>query len=169
MGRQKAIYQLMSSNGDGTGVIDAIGDYSVTPMSMKITSSEAERVEIHRMLVGIQDSGAFDAVKYGNGVELTNGIHLQLMDSEGAVLERYTPEAVKTNAAWAFMCHDFNHLNFGTGDEVGTVRWTFTKAGQPIVINFGAGEYLEILLNDDFTGLTHHFFTVEGKYEHESF
>ena len=165
--QQKSIYQLMSSNGDGSGIVDAIGDYSTTPMALKISSSEAEIVEIHRLIVGIQDTGAFDAAKYGNGIALDVGINLYLKDSNGDIIETYTPQAVKTNAGWAFLCHDYNHFSFGTGDEVGTVRWTFDKSGQPIYINFGAGQYLEAVLDGDFSGLNHHFFTIEGKYKDE--
>lgn len=139
MSRQKSIYQLLSTNGDGTGTANANGDYSSTPTSFKISSDEIERVEIWRMLVGIQDTGAFDAAKYGNGVTLTNGIKLRLMDKLDQVIETYTPEPIKSNGGWAFLCHDFNHLAMGTGDEIGTVRWTFTKSGQPIIIDYAKG------------------------------
>jgi len=51
----------------------------------------------------------------------------------------------------------------GSGNEVASIRWTFSKAGQPIEIHFDEGEYFEVYLNDNFDNLVKHRFTIPGK------
>ena len=161
--RKIPIYQLMSTNGDGTGTVEAIGDYSVTPLRLKVSRAGGYG-HIARMIVQIQDFGRFDASKYGNGLILTNGIRIYVRNAADELLWEYTSFPVKTNADWAAMCHDFSYFDFGDGstDNIGSVRWTFQQAGQRCLLQFDQGEYLEVVLNDDFTGLVHHRFTVQG-------
>ena len=77
-------------------------------------------------------------------------------------MQEYTSFPLLSNGDWAGQCFDYNYITFGTGDEIGVVRWTFANSGQPIIVKFNHGEYLEVYLNDDFSGLTHHRFTVQG-------
>ena len=158
---KKGIFQLLSSNGDGTGTSDAIGDYSATPLSLKISANDGYAF-IERMIVKIEDSGTLDSGKYGNGIDITNGIRVYLKNRANQVMQEFTAFPIITFGDWQGHCHDLNHINFGSGNEIVSVRWTFSKSGQPIGINFEAGEYLEVYLNDNFTGLVHHRFTVQG-------
>lgn len=164
MATRKHIFQLLSSNGDGTGTTQAIGDYSATPLSLSFKHAEKEVVHIHRMIVKVQDSGTFDAANYGNGITLTNGITVNHRDTNDTILETLTAYPVKTTGDWAAQCFDVNHFAFGTGDEIIAVRWTFSKSGLPVKLKLHEGEYLEVYLNDDFTGLTDHVFKVDGYY-----
>ena len=164
MATRKHIFQLLSSNGDGTGTTSAIGNYAVTPLSLTFKQAEKEVVHIHRILIKVQDTGAFDADKYGNGITLTNGIRLYHRNSADEILEELTAYPVKTSGDWAGQCFDLNHFTFGTGDEIITVRWTFSKSGIPVILKLHEGEYLEIYLNDNFTGLTDHLFKIDGFY-----
>ena len=170
MGARKHIFKLLSSNGDGTGTVNAIGDYSVTPLSLKLKlTGTILPVEIERLIVMIQDTGAFDAEKYGNGITLTNGIRVYVRDITDAVIEELTMFPILSSGDWAGHCHDLNHFTFGTGDEIATVRWTFAKSGAPVTIDFSKGQYLEALLNDDFTGLVKHRFGVQGYYPFKNY
>ena len=163
MGRSKSIYRLLDTVGDGTGTTNAIGDYSVTPASFKITGTSG-RVDIERVIVMLEDGGSFDSGAYGNGLALTNGIRVYLRDTDDNVINEYTSFPILTNGDWAGHCHDFNHFNWGSGNEVASIRWTFSKSGQPVQINFDAGEYFEVYLNDDFSALVKQRFTIQGKY-----
>ena len=170
MGARKHIFKLLSSNGDGTGTSNAIGDYSVTPLSLKLKlTGNILPIEIERMIVMIQDTGAFDADKYGNGITLTNGIRVYVRDIADAVIEELTMFPILSSGDWAGHCHDLNHFAFGTGDEIATVRWTFGKSGKPITLDFSKGEYLEVLLNDSFVGLVKHRFGVQGFYPFKNY
>lgn len=142
------------------GNIDCTGDYSVTPASFRTNISS--EWECHRVIVQIQDSGTFDADLYGNGVELTNGIRIYHKDASGTILEELTAFPILSNGDWEGHCFDYNYLDIGNGDNVGAVRWTFQKHGKPIFID--DGEYMEIYLNDNFSGLSKHRYTFEGVY-----
>lgn len=154
----------MDTVGNGSGTNNANGDYSLAEEQFLLKDSARDSVEIERMIVLIENVGAMDAAKYGNDITLTNGIILNLRDSGDVLLETYTAFPVKTNSEWAGQCHDMVLHTFGIGNEIITVRWTFSKAGQPITVDLGAGEYLEMLLNDDFSGLVKHQFLLQGTY-----
>ncbi len=163
MARKDGIFRLLDTVGNGTGTTDAIGDYSSTPQSFRISDSTGWG-EIHRIIIMLQDSGSFDMELYGNGLALTNGVRVFLKNGSDEVIQEYTAFPILSNADWMGHCYDYAHSDIGQGDEVGSIRWTFSKAGQPVIVKFDQGEYLEVYLNDDFTGLTHHRFTVQGKY-----
>lgn len=163
MGIHKPIFQLLDTVGDGSGINEAVGDYSGTPQGFKFKPSIGSAL-IERVIIMIEDGGSFDSGLYGNGISLTNGIKVYLKDKDDNIINEYTSFPIKTNGDLAGHCHDFNHFNWGAGNEVASIRWTFSKAGEPIFISAHEGEYLEFYLNDDFSGLVKHRFTIQGKY-----
>jgi len=163
MNRKEAIFQLLDTVGDGSGTKNANGDYSTTPASFKLKHSVG-RASIERMIVMIEDEGVVDSGKYGNGLTLVNGVRVYLKNASGEVIEEYTTFPIKSNGDWAGHCHDLTRHAWGGGNEIESIRWTFSKSGQPILIDFYLGEYLEVYLNDDFSGLVSHYFNVQGKY-----
>jgi len=166
MTANKHVFQLLSSDGDGTGTSSAVGDYSVTPLSLKIDAVAHSDIIIERMIVMIQDSNAMDTEDYGNLATLTNGIRVYVRNSSDAIIEEITVFPILSNGHWAGHCHDFTIHGFNSGDRIASIRWTFAKSGKPIVLKAASGNYLEVLLNDDFTGLVDHKFDVQGYYEH---
>ena len=160
--REKAIFRLLDTNGNGTGTTEATGDYSSTPTSFRISNSTGI-ADIERMIIFIEDTGTFDSGDYGNAITLTNGIRVYLRDNADQVIEEYTSFPILTNGDWAGHCHDLNLHTFGSGNQVMTLRWTFAKSGQRVSVDLKEGEYFEVLLNDDFTGLVKHRFTIQGK------
>jgi hypothetical protein len=142
-------------------------DYSDAPgigaTDYVIEPPEDEVWDVHRLLVMIEDAGAFDAAKYGNAIDLTNGITLQIENAAGVInqiIPTYHP--VKANADWGEWCYDVDVKSWGTGNEVMLVRWTFAKGGTTIKLSGKRGEKLVVTLNDDFTGLVEHHMTVQG-------
>ena len=113
---------------------------------------------------GVEDGGSIDSGSYGNGIALTNGIRVYLKNSSDEVMQEFTAFPIKTNAHWAAHCHDLTVHDFGTGNGLESIRWTFSKSGQPIIVKFDQGEYFEVYLNDNFSGLVNHTFIVQGKY-----
>lgn len=133
---------------------------SSTPVLFEYTSTE-DTVEVARLIISIVDSGTFDAEKYGNGLVLTNGIKLEVINSEGGVvLDLLDGEEIKTNADWQAMCFDFHYNDIGTGDNVAVMRWTFERAGEPLLLP--EGSKLRITVQDNLTGLTAHYFQLQG-------
>ena len=66
---------------------------------------------------------------------------------------------------WAKFCYDVDHENFGLGNEFLNVRWTFSKSGTYIQLNGENNDKLEIVVNDDLSGLVNHRFLVQGYIE----
>ena len=170
MANRKHIMQLLSSNGDGTGTTDAIGDYSSTPLNLRLYGGTSkDTVVVHRLIVSVQDSGTFDADKYGNGITLTNGIRVYVKDRDDATMEELTAFPILSSGDWAAHCHDATLHDFGQGDSILTIRWTFSKSGLPVILKFAEFEYMEIVLNDDFSGLVHHRFQIQGHYTNKDY
>lgn len=158
-----SLYRYADTNGDGTGTKNAIGNYSVTPQRFNLTPPAGEVFRVERMLISVSDSGTFDADKYGNGIALTNGVTVEKRDANGQIIDYCDGVPVVNNTGWAQLCYDKTIHSEGVGAEIMTIRWTFSKGGAPVTLIGDQGEFLSILLNDDFTGLISHYFFLHGR------
>jgi len=154
--------QYLSANGDGTGVTEATMVAGSPETVLYIEPPTAQDFHIMRMIVYVEDTGAFDADKYGNNITLTNGIEVRTVGAHGITADLTAGKPVLTNSHWARYCHDIRVDDFGTGNETLSVRWTFEKSGKPIILSGTDNERLEIVLSDDFSGLVSHLFLVQG-------
>ena len=144
---------------------DAIGDYSSTVESFTYTIASGRVAEIERMIVYIEDAGKPPADKYGYNLSLVVGVKVYVRDENDDIVLDLTPDtAVFTNAQWAALCYDTQLLDWGVGNNTIVVRWTFAKSGAPLWLKGRDGHYLSVELNDDFTGLIHHRFLIQGVY-----
>ena len=164
MARTEAIYQLLDTVGDRSGETNAIGNYSLSTTGFKFKPIKGIAL-IERMIIGIEDQGSMDSGAYGNGLGLVSGIRLYLRSADDSILEEFTAFPIRTNGEWAMHCHDVTRHAWGAGNEVLSIRWTFSKAGQPIAIDHRKGEYLEVGLEDNFSNLIKHTFFIQGKYK----
>ena len=156
------LYRYLDTNGDGTGTKSAVGDYSGTADDFYIQPPANTLYVLERMIIHIHDSSAFSAEKYGALAALTNGILVKVKQVSPAVdlVDLTDGIPVKSNAVWGQVCFDADLADYGQGDVYLNIRWTFAKAGQPIVIN--ENQQLAVTLNDDLTGLVDHHFMVQG-------
>lgn len=161
------LYQFLDTIGDGTGTVNAIGDYSSAAADFFIQPPVGQRYVIHRMLINITASGVVDSGFYGDGLVLTNGIQVLTARSDDTVtciLSGQLP--ILTNSDWGQRCFDAPRRAWGAGNEYIPIRWTFSKGGRPIVLENQAK--LIVRLNDDFTGagpgtpLVLHTFFADG-------
>ena len=153
------ISQYLDTNGDGSGTkqqATAAAEYYIQPPSTR-------RYEIHRMIVSYQDTANWSPTEYGNlGAVLTNGIKVEVQYDDDTLVYSLTDAdfPIKQNSDWADMCHDFTLLNFGTGDDVCTIRWTFARSGKPVHLRDGMK--LVVNIQDDLSLLTSHRCLVQG-------
>jgi hypothetical protein len=113
--------------------------------------------------VRVEDVGTLDSGYYGNNIVLTSGIVVRAQQNGNQVTARLTGNSpILTNAEWADFCYDVVKTDFGQGNVFLHVRWTFAKSGRPIRLVGDEGDFLEVVLGDDFTGLVSHGFTVQG-------
>lgn len=158
----QCIYQFLSTDGQGTGTIQANGNYSTVQGEFYITPGTAHRYAIHRMLVHIQDTGPISADEYGALTALTNGVRVVIKDgTDTEILDLLAGTTVKSNAQWGQMCYDATPSTYGSGLDFVNVRWTFAKSGNPLLIQ--QNHKLSVLLDDNLSGLSAHTFLVQGE------
>lgn len=160
---QEQIYQLLSTNGDGTGDVLAIGDYSSEMVEFFVTNP-SRSLHISTMTIVIRDVGLFAQDRYGTLVELTKGIRVNIKnDKSEIILDMTGGIAIKSNAAWSIMAFDTSPLPQGPGDGFFSVRWAFNReSGSDIILL--PGHRLSVELNDSFIGLIIHIFFVHGTF-----
>jgi hypothetical protein len=140
-----------------------IADYSSNPTLFMVTAQPGEHLSVARLLWSLRDGTIQNADVYGGlGAALTNGIEVYVTDDNGDILYYLTPaEPIKTNAGWNAVCYDVDyHYGFASGDDFIHARWTFTKFGQPLILN--PGWSLCVLAQDNFTGTSRQVFVLEG-------
>jgi hypothetical protein len=69
---------------------------------------------------------------------------------------------LKTTADISRHCYDVTHFNWGVGAESCGARWTFSKSGSPIILVGDLGDHLDVIAQDDFSGLDSHTFKFDG-------
>lgn len=165
---RKILSQLASTGGDGTGTSNAIGDLSgANAVDLTVTPNAWRLYEIHRMIVTIEDdNNTIVPSKYGGVTALSNGINVTVENATGT-LYSLTAFPITTNGEWASHCHDLIRHDWGSGNDINTIRWTFSKSGAPVYLDGRKGEFLKIALDDVFTGIITHRFVVQG-YEWEA-
>ena len=157
------LYRYLDTDGDGTGTKNAIGNYSGAVEEFFIAPPASTVFEIHRMIVSIEDSANPSADVYGNlAAALTNGVSIKIKDASGDLVDLCDGVTIKANSHWSRICYDVTNLNFGSGNDIVQVRWTFAKSGKPIYLDGDKGQYLSVDVNDDLTGLVSHYFMVQG-------
>lgn len=156
---------LCDLNGDGTGVSNAIGSYSVgSPGIFHYECQVGERININRMLVFVRDDGVWTAEKYGSiAGGLSDGILVRIKDDAGGIrLDLLNGLTIVSNADWSRECHDTTHIDWGSGDGFLTARWTFRNDSDSGAI-ITAGEKFEVVCQDNLSTLVEHRFKLRGE------
>ncbi len=168
--KQPIFSRYLDVAGDGSGNSVANGDYSSAPEEFFCQPAAGSVILVNRMIISIADAvGSFDAGNYGALAALTNGVQVKVLDDDDNVLMDLTDAVpIKTNAQWGQLCFDVDLKDWGTigtGDGLLLVRWTFSKAGNPIRLVGDNGHRLAVILNDDLQGLTSQLFLIQGVIE----
>ena len=162
---ENLVFRALDTVGDGSGDVQAIGDYSDTGdglTNFKITAQPGERLTIERMLIGYEDTAGMAARDYGNiGDGLTNGIKVIVTNpDDDIVLDLTNARPVKTNGEWSAHCYDATLNTWSSGNELFAVRWTFAKTGEPLFLDTGYS--LVVRHNDDLSGLISNTYICHG-------
>lgn len=159
----RIISRYLDLNGDGSGAKNANGDYSTVADIFYIQPPATQDYLLTRLIVSIEDTQGMQAEEYGNlGAALTNGITVRVQDDSGTLVDLTDSAPVKTNAKWGALCYDVDLKSWGAGDELILVRWTFSRSGRDVLLRGDRNERLEVVLNDNLTGLISHEFLVQG-------
>jgi len=154
------IDQFLSSVGDGSGTVNANGNYSIASDDFFIAPPAGEKYVITRMIPLLEDNSSFRAEYYTGSGALAVGV--DLIKSVGGVETSLTPIKIKTISGFAGYCHDISRIDFGAGNDFITLRWTFALAGATLVLDGATSDKLIIRLADDLSALVTHRFLVQG-------
>lgn len=157
---QRIFSRYLSSDGTTSGT----KDMSTTADEYYIQDT-SNTLAVTRMIVSYQDGTGGLGNEYGNlGSALTTGIEIKTTRRDGSTVINNLTDGVpvKQNADWARFCYDFNIFAFSGADDIFVARWTFSKAGEPIILE--PGQTLRMYIQDDLTNLTDHYALVQGYY-----
>jgi hypothetical protein len=118
------------------------------------------------VLFSMQDSTINSTDVFGGlGSALTNGIKIYVTDHLGAIQYYLVGEQgdlnIKKNAGLYAVCYDVTiEVGFASGLDSLHGRWTFAKHGAPVTLL--PGWSLNLLAQDNFTGLDRHVWVCEG-------
>lgn len=137
-----------------SSIINMAVNGSVTPQSFKIGPVGPTSVDITRILGYIQSSESMTDDTFGGLAALTNGVVFRIYDSStGKFNNKWN---VKYNGEIGLLCFDATLVSSSL--PVGTFGFRFrnTYAGQDkhgVTLRLEQGDYLEILIQDNLTGL----------------
>jgi hypothetical protein len=120
----------------------------------------ADNTHISKLIIWIEDNTVFAPNGYASlGYALPNGITLWYDIGSGHV--NLTPEPVKTNGDWGSNASSSVYYSYGMGNNALYTIFIFNEfVPGGIVLN--NGDSIGITLNDDFTGIINHYFTIQG-------
>ncbi len=158
------------------GTVNSSGTWTVLVSAQMFRAGPpaGERWDIARMLVRLEDgSAAFNADKYGAVNALSTGVQIQVGQSDGTVLHYLTGQAedgtsqqtIQSNMDWFQMFYDVKEAAFGSGNDAIVGRWSFFKSNKDshgLLLDGDRGDELQIVINDDLSGLVAHTFRLEG-------
>ena len=135
---------------------------SVTPVSFKLSPHIGEHWHILRFLSSFTHSSAADDSTFGDLSALTNGVLLRKYDA--ASDEYYTYTNWKNNADMVLDMYDVDYGTKAGGGLFSTrSRFSIKSATEAVPkIDQTAGDYLEILIQDDLTGLNSYSIKAQG-------
>jgi hypothetical protein len=149
--------RLLSTNGDETGTIQAIGNYSATPTTFYFQTPANQAFRWDEIRVLYTDGGVFDVGKFGNNGTILSGVAFQYLDPTLAEVSKLQGGLrVLTNGGWELL-GTTRYVDYGDGDNglsatVPLIGGAFCPTGYRI----------SVTLQDNFTFLTSMRFMVFG-------
>jgi len=118
-------------------------------------------IDITRIMISLETDGPVDLDKFGDLTKLENGIVLRRTNGDTRNIWN-----VKSNGEIANLCYDYDpHLATNPSQGQNGVNFRYSFAGQDkhgVAVRIGPGESLELLIQDDLTGLESFRIIAEG-------
>ena len=155
-----SFWRWLTADGIGGGTYQATGNYSVTPLVLKVTCRAGEQLWLHKLQVHVQDAAQFDPAGYGGLVALTNGVTVGVFNEAGTEIHRLTQEPVTNLGEWA-------HFGESAYGEKSTSTMYFVGRldliGVSTPIQLSEGQSFRVTISDNMTGLDEHDFLLHGE------
>jgi hypothetical protein len=153
--------RFLDTTGDGTGTKNAVGDYSGAQTIFKLTPAASTIFRIARLIACYTDTTATTPDLYGAMTALTNGVEVRIHNGTSTVVDLTDGVPIKSNIQWGRHCVP-EARTWGAGHDGMINIWDFLSTGQFLRLDGDATEELQVLLNDDFTGLDFQYFMAQG-------
>lgn len=151
---RRPVWRYLDTNGDGTGTITITGNYSPTEIFYLQPPANASYI-LDSLIVTIEDSQVITSGYYG-GIVLTNGILIRRVSGISII--------TLTDSINILAGHDWRRFC-----EVDLTAYTTTNNQLQAIcqlpnvhLNGDRSERLEVLVEDDFSGLDVHYFIAKG-------
>lgn len=158
--------EFMDTNGDGTGVKNAVGDYSATPTNFFYTrpAGSEGNLFINSLKIHLQSPVKINAQGYGNNMgPLDNGIILFLEDESQVMTRDFTSGIpIKTNSDWSKYGARTGIEPYSGGDYFFKASFRAVEPTKPVLIP--PEHSIGLTLNDDFSSLISQTFFLEGTF-----
>lgn len=158
------LVQFLDTNGDGTGVVNAIGNYSITAEKFLVAPPSGTIYTVNELLFHIGASGNFSAQNYAGIIGgLANGVSVTVERAGVPIFDILGGHPIKNNTEFGHLSGDFRVVSFAGGPDtaiVASLRSTSFETGLNL---YGSlSDALVVSLNDDFTSLTDQHFVAHG-------
>lgn len=155
--------RLLDSVGDGSGGVNAIGDYSAAPVEFSIRPPDGQVLVLTQLTVHYNAPGIFGALGYANLPALPVGILLDTRDRQGSVVSPLTGQVPVTfNTSWMAYGYNMNNQSWGGAETTIEAVLNMGAFDTGFEIDGNKAEYLAATLNDDFTGIVVQTFLAKG-------
>lgn len=143
----------------------AVSGTLASPQSFKVQPKTGNVWHLTRVLIEMTHAAAGDNGLFGGITALTNGVVLRRYDGTTGKFATFT--VWKTNSDIVTDMYDIVYAaRSGGGGAYGTnARGTFHNAGAIVYLDGTAGDYLEILVQDNISTLTSFRIKAQGHYE----
>lgn len=160
------LIRYLDTIGNGTGIKNATGNYSIVPQPFFIAPSAGQIFVITALLLQMSDNGPFGQSIYGSlATPLTNGLLVSYKRGATIVTDLLDGIPIKTNDNFYHQSYHTLMATFSAG--VNTIVCRLINAeenGYSIVLNGNYSDRLEVYCQDDFSTLVDQTFKVNGYY-----
>ena len=160
LGGMPRLDRFLDTNGDGTGTVNAIGNYAAAADDFYIEPGAAEHYHISQLSIAIEDNANFRAEFYDAVSAVANGV--QVIRKQNAVETVMTLVPVTNQGRWGIYADRYNDITYGSGNNFVIFHWEFSNANVDLVLDGATNDQLIVRLNDDFSNLVSHYFNVQG-------
>ena len=157
---QDVIVKKMTRASDGRENMNVDG--SVTAQAFEFRAADGKIAVVRSVMFYVKDDGQFTADGFGALSGLSAGVEISVRDAgEQVILDITHGTPIKTNAGWSRLSFDTRLDAYGSGANYVSNRMEFVRFTDGGFYISG-GEYLEVAVRDDLSGLTEFYATVQG-------
>ena len=154
------VAQNLSSDGNGGGTTNLIGNYSPVATDFWAQPPADEKWHLVSLNVFIESS-SMRVGRYVPSSALSNGV--EIIVEQNSVQTVLTDGGVTKLGQWSKYCGDVEFLSFGSGNVAFQGTWDFAlQNGAAYELDGATNDKLIVRLNDDLSTLVEHMFVFHG-------